>query len=521
MAGLSGLSYDDLQKILLGQNQALRFVGRVAQGATTDQIPLQGARLSLNDLAGCLALFQTGPNAGAIRMVRSNDATNLYLDVSLPYPPASGDVVIVYMPGIQVVVLGTIDDQGKVSWAISKQDQGILTSNLHYYYAEDFAELVEVKEYWELVQLGAGMRVAVGGDDWTTQTPTGDPNDIMSYLTIHSGTTPGSETIIRSKFTIKPPVVLGWIGRVSQAVANQECVVEMIDTAHMPPDEWTRWKFTGVDSGAYTIEWGNENQGSSSVVSGLGNGYVTADRMYEVELDVYHLNAYDRTPNQNEIRTSRVTVHSFLPSAHEEYYIQIRLKNLPGYAGGETYFHIHRVFLLDYTRQMTEIIGGRGNSNANQALSAYIIGAQRLSVVPMVQDASGAYVERGKVTQSRILDVAPLGAGATSPAIGAAYITLDRASEVANVTGEFTFGATITADPEVLVYAAYRDTVTQQLVWDSDPFFSFAVPAVPNTTQRATRRVPCSGVAALAIQVRNNDQSNAISSAGVIIREVS
>ena len=155
-------------------------------------------------------------------------------------------------------------------------------------------------------------------------------------------------------------------------------------------------------------------------------------------------------------------------------------------------------------------------------------------IAPASLDASGAPVARGIVTQTQVVNVTSVPAGYSASGtstnasaqalvgVSGGYIILDRVSDIVNVTASVTFGASITADPDVLILTAVDDGAGG-LIWDhtSAPFSSYSVPRTASATIQRTVRVAANGVRALQVIVKNNDSTNALSAVKVWLREVS
>lgn len=235
---------------------------------------------------------------------------------------------------------------------------------------EDFAGAQLNPAVWSVLQTGAGQTVSVAN----------------SVLSISSGTTANSETIIRSteKFTIS--FRTWFIANLSQRIINQEFYLEIVDASG---EHYASWLFDGVVNNAARHLSGNSG---NSLGSTLLTIIPTATyQIFEIESFPDEVNffirAFDSILARNGQAASRTRQ---IPDPNLEYFVQIRVKNLAIAPASPTTLNIDAITVQDIEELTTEITGGRGGSNANQAIPTNVVNPVTISGNISTAIASGA-----------------------------------------------------------------------------------------------------------------------------------
>jgi len=177
---------------------------------------------------------------------------------------------------------------------------------------------------WTIIQTGAGMTIAVSS----------------GYLVISTGTTQNSETILRSKASYRLPAFLSAIVNLSQRIANQEFYIELMtaDGKHI-----AGWKLdsTTATQGKYM----NENNDMNTLSSAQTILTTASDAILEIEAMLDGVQYHSR--NLNGARANNYVLHKNTPDMNQDYYIQIRAKNLGSSPSSTTDFSVDAVNLID------------------------------------------------------------------------------------------------------------------------------------------------------------------------------
>ncbi|MGB9866709.1 MAG: hypothetical protein ACPLPR_02220 [Bacillota bacterium] len=208
---------------------------------------------------------------------------------------------------------------------------------------------------WDIIQQGSGHTITVTAGE----------------LRIATGTTPNTETIIRSKrlFTIPFRVMIP--AYLSQRIANQEFYLEII--AEDDKDR-ASWKFDSANAQYAKICYQN---GDGALQTSGDNGLSTATSgyaIYEIEAFVDEVFWHQRYCDSTSGRSQSIVRHRDIPDPNKRYYVQIRAKNLSTAPASSTTLYLASVAVQDYAELTAEITAGRGNIVPGQGVGAYITG---------------------------------------------------------------------------------------------------------------------------------------------------
>ena len=232
-------------------------------------------------------------------------------------------------------------------------NQGILVNTLQLPWREDFAGSSLDPNKWTIVQQGSGHTVSVAG----------------SVLSIATGTTANTETVIRSNWTFTVPFRVWFIFYLSQRIANQEFYLEVVDSTGQ---HYAQWLFDGttVTTGKYNVANANTAGSVSSVSILTTASYAVA----EIELfpdEVYFVNRQVDSTNQKFYTYCRTRL---IPDPLKEYYVQIRAKNLSTAPASSTTIYVDAVIVQDIAELTAEITGGRGAGGSSQSVPVWSMG---------------------------------------------------------------------------------------------------------------------------------------------------
>lgn len=214
---------------------------------------------------------------------------------------------------------------------------------------------------------------AIDTDDWDVTIGNGMTVSVASgALTISTGTTSASETIIRSKQAYRLAVSTYIIASLSARRANQEFYFELTSTDGL---DGIGWLLSGTTATAGTIFLKNNGVMSQTSVSNI-NGTGTSAML---EIGAYHdRGVFMSTPLTDLINQRSFSVAANYPSPDKNYYIQIRAKNT-GTPSASTDFVIDAVSALNIEESHVTIFSGRGAHLLHNAVP--IIGSTRNFIV--------------------------------------------------------------------------------------------------------------------------------------------
>lgn len=236
--------------------------------------------------------------------------------------------------------------------------------------------------HWDLVQTGAGHTVTVAN----------------GQLEIASGTTINTETIIRSKKGFQLPFRVQWHQLISQRIANQEFYLELVNAAG---DTYNGYMFDGTSSTAAKsvhMNGGFSQPASPSGAFGVAASSGTAPTIREIDVRADAVDMMDRTADSAVGSTIRLVRSRTLLDPGEDYFIQMRVKNLGTAPASSTSMKIESVLVQDMTKLVAEIAAGRGNQVAGRsvpvALAGITVGVNQTSSIRQgLQGTAGIWVD--------------------------------------------------------------------------------------------------------------------------------
>lgn len=254
-------------------------------------------------------------------------------------------------------------------------DDMVKVKSLQKKWKTDFAGSSLDPDKWEIRQQGSGHTITVAAGE----------------LTINTGTTINTETILLSKetFTIPFRALFGFM--ISQKIANQEFYVELVsvDPATGLPDgrNMAGWKYAFADSATndfakYRVQAsGIAVQESPAVDTNIPQ---TAYGIYEIEAFADETWFHARQMDNPAGRSYSNVKHQNIPHPMATYKVQLRAKNLGTAPASSTAFKFQFVNVVDYAELTAEITAGRGNVAIGQAIAAQIVNAVTIAGNPAI-----------------------------------------------------------------------------------------------------------------------------------------
>jgi len=212
---------------------------------------------------------------------------------------------------------------------------------------EDFALQALDSGVWQVLQTGAGQTISVSN----------------SILTIASGTTTLSETIIRSVETFTIPFRTAFIANLSQRIANQEFYLEIVDPSGL---HYASWQFDGTIATSAKVF--AANSGLSSGITSPTTFSTATNQIFEIETTPDEVYFYMKFVDSNVFRANPVIRNRQIPDPNLQYHLQVRVKNLATAPASSTTFNIDAITVQDIEELSVEVTGGRGGGASNQAI---------------------------------------------------------------------------------------------------------------------------------------------------------
>lgn len=272
------------------------------------------------------------------------------------------------------------------------QISGLVTA-----FRDDFNGVALNPDEWT-VQLGAGMAINVAGGE----------------LSISSGVTANSETIITGNTPFTVPFRLWFILRMSQRIANQEFYLEAVNAAG---DMLAQWLLDGVTATAAKIDAKNGGNTSAGALAYTINA-TGADGILETQLFPDECWFRSQAADSNAGRNLGVVRTRNIPDPNDEYFIRIRVKNLGVAPASSTSLVLGAVCGQDINEVPVEITGGQGTGVMAQTVAVVLPGGTVVmlqntyyndTVTPLAASAaftgtvrdhgvSGSYIQRFTAT---------------------------------------------------------------------------------------------------------------------------
>jgi len=235
---------------------------------------------------------------------------------------------------------------------ITSFGKGMIINTLQNTWRDDFAGS-SLNSAWQLVQQGSGHTISVAN----------------SVLSIATGTTANTETIIRSVKSFTVPFRVWFIYYLSQRIANQEFYLEVINSAG---DMVAQWLFdeTSATTGKYNVT----NSGTAGTASSVTITSTGSYSIAEIELFPDEVYFATRAVDSTSAKAYTYCRTRLIPDPTQEYYVRIRAKNLSTAPASSTTLYIDAVVVQDIAELTTEITSARGLTVGSQALAVYNTG---------------------------------------------------------------------------------------------------------------------------------------------------
>lgn len=343
----------DVIQPVVGNVNVANFPATQPISATSLPLPEGAAsNLALTQLLHRIPLVGTKAAAASLPVVLSSDgpfSTNFGASTE---PPADSDTASVsFLRLFKRLLQSTTSLLGRLP-----HQQGrlaVVPRTVIKKFRDDFPGTALDLSKWEIVQTGAGQSISVA----------------TSELTIASGTTPNSETIIRSRDTYTIAFRIFAIARLTQRIINQEFYLELIDATGQ---HYGQLLFDGINS--TNARFQSANGGNSiglSTMTGLGQSQFF--QVFEIDSFIDEINATSRPTDSPNSRVPGAVRTRQIPDPNLEYYVQIRVKNLAASPASSTSFIFDSIAIQDIEELTAEVTGGRGGGNANQAIPTSIV----------------------------------------------------------------------------------------------------------------------------------------------------
>ena len=195
---------------------------------------------------------------------------------------------------------------------------------------------------WSIVQLGAGMSVSVAN----------------SLLSITTGTTASSNTIIRCQKAFNTKAVARFIARLSQRIVNQTFSLEMVNANGDTAAGWKLYNATATTGYVYSMNGSVANADVSVAIPTTAN-FDVFEIMADAEQCVFSSTASNTA---SSTKTAYSLLDRLIPEPDEDYYLQIRVTNGGTAPASTTTFDIDSAFLEDLTMVGVEILRASGDA---------------------------------------------------------------------------------------------------------------------------------------------------------------
>ncbi|MBP2656015.1 MAG: hypothetical protein H6Q73_3584 [Firmicutes bacterium] len=217
---------------------------------------------------------------------------------------------------------------------------------------------------------------ALDSSNWSSTIGSGHTVSVASsVLTLATGTTASTETILTFNTPFTIPFRAQFIYYLSQRIANQEFYFEVINSAG---DMYAQWLLDGT-----TATYGKYVACNAGTVNSTSSATILTSASYsvaEIELcldETYYSSRYVDSVSGVAVRYLK---NRLIPDPTQEYYVRIRAKNLSTAPASTTKLCVDAVLIQDITELTAEVTGGRGNTNISQAIPMYSTGGYLSSV---------------------------------------------------------------------------------------------------------------------------------------------
>lgn len=277
---------------------------------------------------------------------------------------------------------------------------GVTMSSVQQKWKDSFAGTTLNSAKWTVVQTGAGMTV--------------DPST-AGQLKIQGGTSANSETIIRSTAVFTIPVRALFILAISQRISNQDVAVEFIsvdpNTLQSDGQNLAQWRISNDDSATAgyavvgTTVGGLAVSNSAAFSTGLT---ATSQNIYEIEMDADEIWFHTRVADSVNGRAASNVKNTNIPDPNGLYTVQLRVKNKTTAPASNTTVTFEGVTIVDYNELTAEIVAGRGNGAAGQALPVQVLNAPNVGTLTTLTTGYMApKSSQGTITTTAIATATP------------------------------------------------------------------------------------------------------------------
>lgn len=250
------------------------------------------------------------------------------------------------------IAYDTANDMMKMSSMQKKWKDGFLGSSLD-------------NTKWNIVSQGAGMTISVANGS----------------LTIATGTSGNSETILESTATFTDPFRVIASLQISQKIANQEFAIEVysVNPTTLVDDN--------INMGAWNISYDDNTATNYAVYEVMNTGtklrsganYIanaqTSYNLYELELFSDEFWFHTRALDSNNGRSASFVRHQSIPDPNALYKVRIRAKNKATAPASSTNYQLQFLTVIDYAELTAEITAGRGNVAVGQSMGVQVTNA--------------------------------------------------------------------------------------------------------------------------------------------------
>jgi hypothetical protein len=259
-----------------------------------------------------------------------------------------GDTSALSLEATQEEVLGSLAS------ILQQLQSALLVASEKITWREDFEQAALDPTAWDIIRQDPGTAIAVGG----------------SVLTLGAGVGNNEQVIIRSKQTFTLPLRIQFTLAISQRIAGNAFVVELVNAAG---DTYAGWYFDGTTVTTQKIEFAH--RGFSSTASPSAGIAITnssaAQALYEMELKADAVDFNERPADSSGVATTRASRTRTIPEPGEEYFIRIRSVNT-GVPASNSNLIVDTILVQDMTKVGVEINAGRGFSAIGRSLPVVV-----------------------------------------------------------------------------------------------------------------------------------------------------
>ena len=269
------------------------------------------------------------------------------------------------------LMLGQLLTPDKKQWVdvVADREGNQLASSLRKAWRAEFAGPTLDTNRWTLISQGAGQSISY----------------LAGEITIDAGVNPDEEFIIRSNDSFTVPFRVWFIGRLSQRIINNEIRLEVVNAAGDHVAGWLLDGTTATKGAQYC-----SNAGNLRVTPNLTIATTASDLCLELELNPDEFWAMQRGVDSSASRTNNYCMTRNLPVPEQEYFVQVRVKNLSTPPASATTLTLGAIAVQDINELTAEITGGRGDTVGAKAIAVTMTNAS-LVIGPSASVGSGSF----------------------------------------------------------------------------------------------------------------------------------